>query len=243
MKLSRRIAILKAAGTIAVFLIVYSWIVRPAFLQWGAVPAETGGPWPGQDLFRSGAGGAEPEPGSVRAVTIAAAPAQVWPWLAQIGQTRGGFYFDDWIANLLGRDTVNPARLHREWQPLRSGERVYLAPPHRFGGRAYLVAARVDPPKALVLVSPRDWLAIRDGAKARGFLWSFELRELPGGGARLIARSAGDLSLAWLVFCEPAHFLLERAMLLGIRQRAETMRARPALPGPVHRALGRDTLN
>lgn len=235
MKFSRRITILKAAGTISVFLIVYSWFVRPAFLQWGAIPAETGGPWPGQDLFRSAAGGAEPQADSVRAVTIAAPPHQVWPWLAQIGQTRGGFYFTNSFGNLFGRGKVNPVKIRPEWQSLRTGDRVYFAPPHRYSGRAYLVAARVDPHKALVLVSPRDWLAICDGAKARGFLWSFELREIPGGGARLIARSAGGRSLAWLVFCEPVHFLLERAMLLGIRQQAETMGARQAPPGSLRR--------
>jgi hypothetical protein len=235
--------VLKLLGSFSVFLICYSWIARPAFLYWGAHPGEAALPWPGQDLVKAGKNGAEPAAGSVRAVTIAAPPAQVWPWLAQIGQTRGGFYSYTWLENLLGCNMANADRVRPEWQSLQPGGKVYLAPPNRYGGRAFLVAARADPPRSLVLVSPEDWSALRGGARASGFIWSFELRPEPGGATRLIARTAGEPTLAGLLFWEPVHFVMERAMLLGIRQRAETMRARQALPGPVHRALGRDTLN
>ena len=37
-----------------------------------------------------------------RAVTIDAPAQQVWPWLAQIGQDRAGFYSYTWLENLAG---------------------------------------------------------------------------------------------------------------------------------------------
>jgi len=41
---------------------------------------------------------------STRAVTVAAPPAAIWPWLVQMGPGRGGAYTYDWIENLLGLD-------------------------------------------------------------------------------------------------------------------------------------------
>lgn len=222
MRFRNRVAALKALGTISVLIICYSWILRPALLQWGAAAAEIDGPWPGQDLFKAGADGAEPAAASVRAVTIAVPPARVWPWLAQLGQHRAGFYSHWWLESLLGCDIANASGVHTEWQSNQPGDRVLLAPAHRYGGKAFLVVARAEPARALVLVSPRDWEALQNGGRASSLLWSLELLATPGGGTRLIARLARRRTWADPPLWELAHFVLERAMLLGIRRRAET---------------------
>lgn len=41
---------------------------------------------------------------STRAVTIHATTDQVWPWIAQLGQGRGGLYSYDRLENLIGCD-------------------------------------------------------------------------------------------------------------------------------------------
>src|SRR5688500_14417471 len=76
-------------GTTVVAL--YALRVRPWHLHWSSTPAETGEPLPGDELV--------PTPGveSTRAVTIEAPVETVWPWLAQLGQDRGGFYSYEWL--------------------------------------------------------------------------------------------------------------------------------------------------
>ena len=77
---------LLAAGAVAVFTTGYLAVVRPRLLRWGATDDEARRPYPGAGLI----------PGSTRsatmAVTIDAPPSRVWPWLAQMGTNRGGWY-------------------------------------------------------------------------------------------------------------------------------------------------------
>jgi len=41
-----------------------------------------------------------PQPNATRAVTIAAGPDDIWPWLVQWGRNRAGFYSYDLLDNL-----------------------------------------------------------------------------------------------------------------------------------------------
>ena len=68
-------------------------------LRWGARPGEPAPSWPGEDLIPN------PDWGYTHAVTIAASPEEVWPWVAQIGQARGGFYSFELLENVF--TTVN----------------------------------------------------------------------------------------------------------------------------------------
>jgi hypothetical protein len=136
------------------------------------------------------------------AVTIDAPADAVWPWLAQIGQDRGGFYSYEWLENLAGCRMRNASRVHPEWQQRALGDKVPLHP--EFG----LPVARFDPGRALTL----------DG-------WGeFALEPLDGGRTRLIARGrvpTGRLVAAYGALLELPHFIMERRMLLGIKERAE----------------------
>src|SRR4029450_14126771 len=79
---------------------------RPWFLQWGTTPEELTRPLPGDEIV----------PNAVsqytRAVTIRAPVEQVWPWLAQLGQDRGGFYSFDWLGKLAGGRGGDADRVH-----------------------------------------------------------------------------------------------------------------------------------
>lgn len=78
-------AILLPVATLAVVVFV-SW-----GKNWGATPAERSEQMPGDDFFTDRA------PAYVamtRAVTIAAPPETVWPWLAQLGRGAGWYSFD-----------------------------------------------------------------------------------------------------------------------------------------------------
>lgn len=80
----------------------YVAVARPWLRRWGATPDELEKPLPGDELV--------PDPGVVttRAVTIDAPVEEVWPWLAQIGQDRGGFYSYEWLENLAGAACETP---------------------------------------------------------------------------------------------------------------------------------------
>jgi hypothetical protein len=136
-----------------------------------------------------------------RAVTIEAAPSQVWPWIAQIGQDRGGFYSYTFFENLAGCQVRNADRIHPEWQHRDVGDTVLLHP------LAGIELSRFEPDRSYALQG-----------------WYFALEPAPEGGTRLFARSRiprGVTSVAYALFIELPHFIMERKMLLGIKQRAE----------------------
>ena len=187
----------------------YVFAVRPWHLKWGATEEETRESLPGDELVT------RPNVEATHAVTIEAPVKEVWPWLVQIGQDKGGFYSYTWLENLVGCHMRNAGRIMPEFQQLRVGDTVRLhpkAPP--------LPVLICEPPKALVLGSNTD----SPGT------WGFYLEEVDEGTTRLIVRGRGEWKpglINWLgayVVFEPAHFIMERKMLLGIKQRAEALR-------------------
>lgn len=208
----------------AVGAAAYAAVVRPKFLTWGATPRERARISAGDELMP------EPLTVSTRAVTIDAPPEDVWPWLAQIGQDRGGFYSYTPFENAVGADMTNATEIHPEWQVREPGDKVWLAARDKFDGMAHFVVARWIPGKAIVLVAPPDWERVRESKPAQEAVWSFILEPIQGGRTRLIARSLTGCGLglqkkvAHYLFWEPAHFVMERGMLLGVKGRVESAR-------------------
>ena len=195
-------------------LSVYEFLVRPWMMRWGATEEEREVPLPGDE-------GSEAEAGATRGLTIHAPVELVWAWLIQLGQDRGGFYSYTPLENLFLADMVNADRLHGEWQHRQPGDIVWLAPPSRYGGTARMVVAEVDPPRTLALVTPEDWERKQRGEQIREVAWSFHLFALSRGSMRLLVRSRGPSNLFRRYVFDPAHFIVERRMMLGIRERAE----------------------
>jgi hypothetical protein len=174
---------------------------------WGATDTEIHGTMLGDDEVTL------PSYESTLGVTINATPAEIWPWLMQLGYRRGGLYSYDWLDRLFGyldapsAETILPA-----WQELAVGD---VIPVGRRGG--FPVRALV-PYRSLVL-----------GGFDRDVEWSWELAIVPGQSrSRLLSRSRvwarrtlrSRLSLAAI---EPMAFIMTRKMLLGIKRRAESM--------------------
>ena len=192
--------LLGAAG----LLLIYLRLLRPWHLRWGATEEEAEASMPGDELI------AQPTLVSTRAITIDAPPEDVWPWLAQIGQGRGGFYSYDWIENLIGLDIHSSDRILEEHQRPRVGDRVALAP-----DGSGLDVELVEPGRSLVLREPSG-----------GWTWAFRLSSTEGR-TRLIARNrwttaGGPLGFRlYMALIDPAAFVMERKMLLGIKDRSE----------------------
>ncbi|KDE97618.1 hypothetical protein Y900_001380 [Mycolicibacterium aromaticivorans JS19b1 = JCM 16368] len=202
-----------AAGIAA----VYRWVLRPTMYGWGATDSEVAAELPGDDLV---------EPGSARttrAITIDAPVEDVWPWLVQIGENRGGFYSYDALERLVGTRIHNADVVHPEWQQLQVGDTVWLA--QRYGQRGRQLVAEIVPNSHLVLMSAADYDRVQRGEKAFGS-WAFCLRP-QSGVTRLLVRGSGA-PVGQSAF-DIVHFLMERGMLRGIRERAQ----RPARPAPL----------
>ena len=208
-------AIGAAAGTVA--LATCGLALRPWFLSWGATDEEISRFWPGDEL--------SPAPASLatRAITIHAPADEIWPWLAQIGQDRGGFYSYSWLENLVGARIHNADRILPGQQTRHAGDTVWMAPRERFGGRGCARVARVEPDRDMIFVSPEDYDSVIAKGVAPNGTWAFILDPVDERTTRLIVRSRSGPKadpFRFLVF-DPIHFIMERKMMLGIRQRAE----------------------
>lgn len=206
-------------STLALLALAWATIVvlwRPIYIQWGTTPDE-------RQMALAGDNGALDARYRVdHAVTIHAPVDSVWPWLAQIGQDRAGFYSYDWLERLVGDDIHNADRIHPEWQRLQVGDLVRAAQPSYLGGRlgpdlGWRVTEMV-PGRAIVLAQwgafvlrPVDEVTTR-----------FQIRSRGEGTASIASMLLGPMNIFVL---EPAHFIMQRGMMLGIRDRAEGMRS------------------
>jgi hypothetical protein len=204
----RAIGSLACAGAIAV-LSYPLW--RPRCLRWGATDEEATTDLPGDELL------VDPDVVSTRAIGIDAPSSSIWPWIVQMGPGRAGAYTYDWIENLAGLDMHSADELLPQFQDVSVGDgwRLGVKGPR-------LEVARLEPDAALVLRSD-------DG----NWVWAFVL--VPdGAGTRLLSRNrirqpdASVTTRALTTYLmEPGSLVMERKMLLGIKQRAERDPGRP----------------
>jgi hypothetical protein len=187
---------------------------RPARSRWGgwlsATDAEAQSALPGDDVIP------DADVTSTRAITIRRTPDAVWPWIAQLGQTRGGFYSYDWLENLFGCDIHSADHIAAEWQQPQVDDDVQLAPD------VPLTVTAVDAGRALVL---RGGMPIGGASSPLDFTWTFSLLEQPDGATRLLVRERYGYGTWWARFVVPPTELISavmsRKMLFGIRDRAE----------------------
>jgi len=198
----------------AVAVCAYLWCVRPWYLRWGASDEESRAALPGDDLVE------EPHLSATRAITVRASAGEVWPWIAQIGQGRGGLYSYDVLENLVGCDIHSADRIVPEWQAVRVGDEFRLHP------EVGLEVAAVDPGRSLVI---RGGVRMGDAPPPYAFTWAFVLHEAPAGRTRLLVRERYRYKRRWApLLVEPVEavsFVMSRRMLRGIRDRAERMAA------------------
>lgn len=117
-------AVLDNAGGAA--MIAGTVILRPVlqtrYRRWGASDDEATRRLPGDERVPA------PLVTQTLAVTINARAADIWPWLAQIGQERGGLYSYELLENLARCQIHNADRIVPEWE-LGVGDLVRLGPP------------------------------------------------------------------------------------------------------------------
>ncbi len=201
------------------FTTLYLMVVRPWHLKWGATTDEVDRLLPGDDLIP------EAKINATHAITIDVPIDRVWPWIAQIGQGRGGFYSYEFIENALGLDIHNADRILPEFQNPQVGEKMPFA-------EGFSVPyAIVDAPRTLVIHGDtRTGSVVMSGLRPDDYLavaWSWYLESIDDRTTRFIERWRADYGPGWLntliyrLFMEPSAFIMERKMLLSIKERAE----------------------
>ena len=190
--------------------VLYWFPVRRWMSRWGATPSDLSRVMAGDRLL------IDPTYSGTLAVSIDAPPEDIWPWLVQIGYQRGGLYSYDWLDRLFGYlDRPSATRILPEFQHLASGDLIPLG-----RGPSWPVAV-VEPNRALVLdmrhMGGLDWV------------WQFGLYPIDETRTRLISRSRVRARAVWARLLthaiEPAGFLMTRRMLIGLKERAEALRA------------------
>lgn len=179
----------------------YVLLVQPYLLTWGSTAAERAMPIPGD---------ADIPPQSAittRALTIHAPPEAIWPWIAMIGQGRGGFYSFDWLENLFAANMRNAEEIDPALQGVAVGDRLSFQ--------------QDGPGMVVTLVDPGRTLSCGG--------WTWHLVPVDEQTTRLVVRyffpvpDAAAAAFYYPVF-EPAHFIMEAGMMLGIKARAERSR-------------------
>jgi hypothetical protein len=187
--------------------ILLSPLLRPWYSKWGATEIEVDKRLPGDERV--------PKPTllSTRAITIRAPMVEVWPWLVQMGQGRGGLYSYERLENLVGCGMRNADRIIPEQQHLQVGDKIRLSQDE--GTPAFVVQA-IEPGQAIIL-----------GGDDPPTTWSFILEPIDKYSSRLIIRFRQQYEptfanvVGWRVFTDPITFVMERKMLQGIKARAE----------------------
>lgn len=209
-----------AAGTVVgtaaiggVIAAAYMRLVRPWQLGWGATDEERGRLLPGDDLVDA------PTFDATRAITIRAQASDIWPWLAQVGVNRAGWYSYDLLDNL-GRPSAR--QIVPELQDIKVGDVMPMSPDGKHGIRVHAL----DPPHSMI------WGTLGDTS------WAWVLDPQPDGTTRVITRVRSRYrwlspSIAFSLLLEFADIWMMRRMLLNLRERVEAAAestTSPALP-------------
>lgn len=163
--------------------------------------------------------------GHTRAVLIKSTPEEIWPWILQLGQERGGFYSYAFLENIFLADMQNVYEIKDALQrPRLPGDTIWLANKKNYNGQGFQIVAEVIPAKSFVMVGGDDFKRIQAGEKAVGS-WSIALYPENAESTWLIARSAGHEPLGKRILLyftfEIPHFIMEQKMLRTIKELAE----------------------
>lgn len=195
-------------------ILLFSWLLRPWYSRWGVPKGDDKRPLPGDGIVT------QPMLEVTRAIEIQAPPERVWPWLAQLGQEKGGLYTYQRLENLAGCRIANASRIVPEWQNPLPGDAVRLGPK----GYPFFRISSIEPKLALVMQACDPATELPGPAS-----WVFVIERLGNRTCRLWTRSRNGSErtfvnlLIWRVVVEPIHFVMERRMLIGIKQRAESI--------------------
>ena len=215
----------------------YALGLRAQQRSWGLLPGAAERALAGDELV------SDADVVETRAIEIDATPEKVWPWLAQLGYGRGGWYGFPALDRPWSPAGGPPARsadtIIEEHQQLTQGD---VVPIHKGGG---FVVREIDPGRSLALylddVIAREQLeelaaempeqaaqaAADSDMPPYAVSWACELEDAPGERTRLVERLRiridvrNEAQRRFMPLLGTGIFALLRSQLLGIKARAE----------------------
>lgn len=188
--------------TVFLLFVVYSLLIRPWQLRWGATDEEVQRSLAGDDIVQ------HPNFVATRAVTINASPSEVWKWIIQIGSARAGWYSHDWVDNA-GKPSTR--EILPQYQYITPDEFIPFTPDQKNGMwvKDFQVHGHIL------------WWDKKEKST-----WGWYLKPLDGGRTRLITRlrTAYDFSFPWVIYYLIYDFgdiVMMSKCILGIKARAE----------------------
>ncbi|MBN2005948.1 MAG: hypothetical protein JXA21_21500 [Anaerolineae bacterium] len=189
-------------GIVLLVLVLGYLLIHPLHSRWGATA---------EDLARS-------MPGDLngvrwtRAMVVSATPEQIWPWLVQWGQGRGGWYSYDWLENLLGMEIHTADRILPEYQDTAIGDPICMA--------ANVCTSFVS------VIEPQQWFGWQASDEQGKPVWSFTFGLFPVDGARtrLVMRESFDkdaMPAAAVYAIEIPDVVMGQKALDTVKRRAE----------------------
>lgn len=198
-------------GSAGIVLDLLTPFLRGVRSHWGLDVAEAERDYPGDELVP------HPRWGWTHGVEVDAPVDRVWGWVAQVGADRAGFYSYQWLENLVGCDLHNANEIRPEWAH-RVGSALKLHP-----DMPGMPVAAYEPERYFIAAGAPD--GSTEGARSS---WGFYVEPLDGERTRVISRIRADYpdGLATALqfgpyFTESVGFVMDRRMLLGIKERAE----------------------
>lgn len=188
---------------------------RRFYRNWGTTKAECETPLPGDELV------GQPAVQTTEGIWIDAPAEQVWPWLVQMGQDRGGLYSYQGLENLIGLRYRNADRIHPEWQQLEAGDAIRVVPRGWMG-----LAEGIVLPVAQVIEGQSIVLRLQPPQLPWDGVWSFHVQPRWEDRCRLLVRSRSRMQAPGEVLgaeaAGPVLALMTRGMLQGIKRRVES---------------------
>ena len=204
---------------IACYLTIF---LKPLRDKWGMAKDQLIKKFPGDDIV------AEPKSQFTHGIEINAPAEFVWPWVAQMGKDRGGFYSYELLENILGLEIYNTDSILDEFQHPRTGD---LIP---FGPKTAYPLVICDHGKAMVIenyddLDTRKKYKPEDG-HPENYLhlsWLWFVESVDAENSRFVSRNrltykdSFKNQLIIGLLSEPIVFAMDRKMCLGIKRRAE----------------------
>ncbi|MES1217805.1 MAG: hypothetical protein ABUT20_20030 [Bacteroidota bacterium] len=201
----------KLISVIAVFVIVfYIVFLRYFMMHWGASISESERIYIGDSVVE------KPDYVNILAVTIDKPSSVIWPWVAQMGVNKGGFYSYTWLENIFGCQLHNADRIHSEWQNPAAGDYEPVCKSAEKSNMPGWTILYVEPGKSLVYKSTGD----------SSWTMGYYIDSVNATTSRLITRMRYTSPRTFWeyitdkVWMEWAHCIMQKGSINGIKKRA-----------------------
>jgi len=202
---------LRIVITIFVITVLYSLFIFPLVTHWGATKEEFDRSLPGDKLVKN------KEYKNTIAVTVHATPSQIWPWIAQMGMHKAGFYSYTWLENLFGCKLRNANNIHAEWQNTIPGYYECVCQSAEKKNMPGWIVTIIEPHKSFV------WKG-----KEGEWMMGVYIDSIDTNTSRLLTRQQFKMPSRWTMnwilekaWFGWAHCLMQHGMITGIKKRVE----------------------